>query len=106
MHNEFLQDAPEWEKCLGIDGAGNLLLIDEVPFPDSSRFWDKKDYEEAMKEGRDPKALDKDIIRPYLKTHCDPYSSDPLPPVPPDLMAATSKLYNQFLGRFTGSLTV
>ena len=42
--------------------AGELILIDELLTPDSSRFWPKDDYE----EGRPQKSFDKQFLRDYL----------------------------------------
>ncbi|MPV86637.1 phosphoribosylaminoimidazolesuccinocarboxamide synthase [Ostreibacterium oceani] len=48
----------------GTDKAGNLVLIDEVLTPDSSRFWDMESYQ----VGISPPSFDKQIIRDYLET--------------------------------------
>lgn len=51
----------------GKDANGNLLLIDEVHTPDSSRFWRASGYESALSKGEDPPALDKDHLRRFLR---------------------------------------
>lgn len=48
----------------GLDDKGVLHLIDEVLTPDSSRFWDAKEY----KVGTSPASFDKQIVRDYLET--------------------------------------
>lgn len=48
----------------GLDDNGVLHLIDEVLTPDSSRFWDAKEY----KVGTSPASFDKQIVRDYLET--------------------------------------
>ena len=48
----------------GLDDDGVLHLIDEVLTPDSSRFWDAKEY----KVGTSPASFDKQIVRDYLET--------------------------------------
>jgi phosphoribosylaminoimidazole-succinocarboxamide synthase len=47
----------------GVDDAGNLLLIDEVHTPDSSRFWERSTYEARLGAGQEPESMDKEIIR-------------------------------------------
>lgn len=46
----------------GTDGAGNLVLIDEVLTPDSSRYWPAEDY----REGSSPPSYDKQFVRDHL----------------------------------------
>lgn len=45
---------------------GELLVIDEMHTPDSSRFWVAEEYEQRFKEGRDQRMLDKENIRQWL----------------------------------------
>lgn len=47
----------------GIDSDGQLLLIDEVHTPDSSRYWQASTYETRLAVGAEPESLDKEIIR-------------------------------------------
>jgi phosphoribosylaminoimidazole-succinocarboxamide synthase len=56
---------------------GEIILIDEIHTCDSSRFWLKESY----KPGVEPKKLDKDAARDYIKSVCDPYN-DPIPEIP------------------------
>lgn len=48
----------------GLDGDGQLTLIDEVLTPDSSRFWPQEQY----KPGSSPVSFDKQFLRDYLET--------------------------------------
>lgn len=50
----------------GLDGEGNLMLIDELHTPDSSRFWLAETYEERFREGKTPDTFDKEILRRWL----------------------------------------
>lgn len=50
----------------GLDRAGNLMLIDEIHTPDSSRFWLAETYEEKFREGKNPDTFDKEILRRWL----------------------------------------
>ena len=74
----------------GIDKQGDLLLIDEVLTPDSSRFWPKDSYV----VGTSPISFDKQFIRDYLTTLPWDRSSPP-PILPPDIVQKTLKKYQQ-----------
>lgn len=52
---------------LGRDSDGNLILIDEVLTPDSSRFWDENDYAAAQQKQQSPSGYDKEPVRIYGK---------------------------------------
>jgi len=52
---------------LGLDGEGRLVVIDEIHTPDSSRYWYRDRYEQALSQGRDPEALDKEYVRRWLQ---------------------------------------
>ncbi len=47
----------------GLDENGEILLIDEVHTPDSSRYWKLDSYESRLKEGKEPENFDKEFIR-------------------------------------------
>jgi phosphoribosylaminoimidazole-succinocarboxamide synthase len=72
---------------------GRLVFIDEIHTPDSSRYWFADDYEERMKEGRDPRALDKEYLRLWL-AHERGYRGDgPPPPLPDDVRVEAARRY-------------
>ncbi len=48
---------------MGIDSDGNLMVIDEVHTPDSSRYWIADSYEERLAKGEEPDMLDKEFVR-------------------------------------------
>jgi phosphoribosylaminoimidazole-succinocarboxamide synthase len=50
----------------GLDPDGNLILIDEIHTPDSSRYWIKNSYEQRFSMGQDPQKLDKEYVRQWL----------------------------------------
>lgn len=73
-----------------------LILIDEVLTPDSSRFWPKDDYA----EGRGQKSYDKQFLRDYLLSlKWD--QKPPAPQLPPDIIEKTHQKYDEALRRFT-----
>lgn len=47
----------------GMDNNGEILLIDEVHTPDSSRYWKLDSYEQRLKDGKEPENFDKEFIR-------------------------------------------
>jgi len=50
----------------GIDQKGELMLIDEVHTPDSSRYWLSRTYNQRLAEEKNPDTYDKDILRRWL----------------------------------------
>jgi phosphoribosylaminoimidazole-succinocarboxamide synthase len=80
----------------GTDKGGNLILIDEVLTPDSSRFWPMASY----KPGISPPSFDKQFIRDYLESlHWN--KKPPAPHLPPDIIARTSDNYRNALELLT-----
>ncbi len=51
----------------GMDENGQLILIDEIHTPDSSRYWFAEDYDARVAAGQEPRGLDKDYVRNTLK---------------------------------------
>ena len=83
----------------GIDPAnGELILIDEVLTPDSSRFWDASDYE----PGRAQASFDKQYVRDWLETR-DWDKTPPGPELPRDVVAGTRARYVEAFERITGA---
>jgi phosphoribosylaminoimidazole-succinocarboxamide synthase len=76
--------------------GGELVLIDEVLTPDSSRFWPADTY----REGISPPSFDKQFVRDYLET-LDWNKQAPAPKLPPDIIAKTSAKYLEALTRLT-----
>ncbi len=75
----------------------DIILIDEVFTPDSSRFWPKDQYE----PGKPQPSFDKQFVRDYLETlNWD--KTPPAPPLPQDIVAKTTQKYLQALNMITG----
>ena len=72
----------------GADEHGNILLIDEVLTPDSSRFWSVDTYA----PGRSQPSFDKQYVREYLET-LDWNKQPPAPALPPEIVEATTDRY-------------
>jgi phosphoribosylaminoimidazole-succinocarboxamide synthase len=80
----------------GVDKAGNLMLIDEVLTPDSSRFWPVASY----RPGISPPSFDKQFVRDYLESlHWN--KKPPAPHLPADIIARTSDNYRKALKLLT-----
>jgi phosphoribosylaminoimidazole-succinocarboxamide synthase len=78
------------------DANGQLVLIDEVLTPDSSRFWPA----DTWREGVSPPSFDKQFVRDYLET-LDWNKQAPAPKLPPDIIRKTSEKYLEALRRLT-----
>jgi phosphoribosylaminoimidazole-succinocarboxamide synthase len=80
----------------GTDAAGNLVLIDEILTPDSSRFWPAAEY----RVGVSPPSFDKQIVRNWLETQ--PWNKQaPAPKLPPEVLKKTSEKYQEVLRLLT-----
>ena len=89
---------------MGRDENGNILLIDEIHTPDSSRYWITDTYEERMSSGQEPQNIDKEFLRLWFVDNCDPYNDKELPPAPDDLVIELSSRYIYLYENITGSI--
>jgi phosphoribosylaminoimidazole-succinocarboxamide synthase len=80
----------------GLDGD-DLVLIDEIFTPDSSRFWPLGQYE----PGKSQPSLDKQFVRDYLETTAWDKNSPP-PELPAEIVAKTSQKYLEIYKVLTG----
>ena len=76
---------------------GQLILIDEVLTPDSSRFWPADQYQ----PGRSQPSFDKQFVRDYLET-LDWNKTPPAPALPPEIVAKTQAKYLEAFARLAG----
>lgn len=76
---------------------GELILIDEVLTPDSSRFWPADQYA----PGRGQPSFDKQFVRDYLET-LDWNKTPPAPALPPEVVARTQAKYFEAFEKITG----
>ncbi len=81
----------------GLDENDELVLMDEVLTPDSSRFWNKNNYQ----AGSSPESYDKQFVRDYLET-LDWDKSSPGPHIPEDIINKTAEKYHEAYQRITG----
>ncbi|HPL63883.1 MAG TPA: phosphoribosylaminoimidazolesuccinocarboxamide synthase [Syntrophales bacterium] len=76
---------------------GELLVIDELLTPDSSRFWPRDEYA----EGRPQKSFDKQYLRDYLIS-ISWNQKPPAPDLPPEVILRTREKYEEALSRLGG----
>ncbi len=80
--------------------GADLVLIDEVMTPDSSRFWPA----DQIHPGEEPPSYDKEIVRTYLRSLPDWNRKPPPPPIPAEIIAKTRSKYLEICRILTGSL--
>lgn len=80
---------------------GQIILIDELLTPDSSRFWDSSQYT----PGKPQEAYDKQVVRDYLQSLVDQRKwnkEPPGPPLPEEIVELTRQRYEEVFERLTG----
>ncbi|MFC1892718.1 phosphoribosylaminoimidazolesuccinocarboxamide synthase [Chloroflexota bacterium] len=77
---------------------GEVILIDELLTPDSSRFWSKEEYE----PGKSQPSFDKQFVRDYLE-EIKWDKNPPAPELPPEVIEETSKKYLEAHRRLLGA---
>jgi phosphoribosylaminoimidazole-succinocarboxamide synthase len=82
----------------GWDPDERLILIDEVMTPDSSRFWPRERYE----PGRGQESLDKQPLRDWLDALDSWAKQPPPPPLPDEVVEASTERYLDAFHRLTG----
>lgn len=86
----------------GKDAGGNIMIIDEMHTPDSSRYWLANSYAERFANNQEPENIDKEFLRLWFKDNCDPYNDKELPAAPEDLVIELSRRYIQLYEMITG----
>jgi phosphoribosylaminoimidazole-succinocarboxamide synthase len=81
----------------GSDENGDVLLIDEILTPDSSRFWSLENFT----PGKSQNSLDKQFVREYLET-LDWNKKPPAPVLPDEIIRATTARYLEAFQILTG----
>ena len=86
---------------IGKTKDGEIVVIDEIHTPDSSRFWMAATYDERFAAGMDPEPLDKDFVRRFYTALG--YRGDGEPaPLPPEVRIGAAKRYMEAYERITG----
>jgi len=89
---------------MGSDADGNIVLIDEIHTPDSSRYWIAESYDKRMAMGDEPQNIDKEFLRLWFVDNCDPYNDEILPDAPEELVMELSSRYIYLYETITGGL--
>ena len=87
---------------MGKDINGNIVLIDEIHTPDSSRYWISESYETRFNENKEPQNIDKEFLRLWFVDNCDPYNDETLPDAPEELVVELSSRYVYLYETITG----
>jgi phosphoribosylaminoimidazole-succinocarboxamide synthase len=85
----------------GANSDGEIVLIDEIHTPDSSRYWFLESYAERFAAGADPESFDKEYVRRWLFAQC--FSGDgPIPTIPDEVRIEAMLRYAEAVQRITG----
>jgi len=85
----------------GRDQEGNIMLIDEIHTPDSSRFWIADTYQQKIANGEEPDNINKEYLRLWLANQG--YMGDgEMPAITDEVRIETAKKYNEAYEKITG----
>ncbi|MBN4059226.1 phosphoribosylaminoimidazolesuccinocarboxamide synthase [Endomicrobium sp. AH-315-J14] len=76
----------------GRDRDGNVVVIDEIHTPDSSRYWYAETYEERLSQGLEPQSFDKEYVRRFLAEQGFKGDGD-IPVIPDDVKVEAVRRY-------------
>lgn len=85
----------------GIDAGGEIVLIDEIHTPDSSRFWFADEYQARFEAGEEQKKIDKEYMRKWLSDQGFTGDGD-VPSVPDEIKVETARRYIEAYELITG----
>ena len=83
--------------------GGNLVLVDEVHTPDSSRYWFSDSYEKLFEAGEKQRKLDKEYLRQWLMEEQDYMGDGPPPTIPSEIRVNVAEKYIQSYELVTGA---
>ncbi|MFO0550193.1 MAG: phosphoribosylaminoimidazolesuccinocarboxamide synthase [Polyangiaceae bacterium] len=87
---------------LGLAPDGEIVVIDEIHTPDSSRFWFASSYAERVAAGAEPESFDKEFVRRWLAGQG--FTGDgPIPAIPDDIRVEASARYIAAYEAITGT---
>lgn len=86
----------------GLDENNEIILIDEIHTPDSSRYWQADSYQARIDQGLEPENFDKEFLRLWFKENCDPYKDEIIPEAPHELVLELSRRYIKICEQITG----
>jgi phosphoribosylaminoimidazole-succinocarboxamide synthase len=85
---------------------GQIVVIDEVHTPDSSRFWQAATYEASVNAGRNPEGLDKEYVRTWLKDERGFIGDGDIPFIPEEVRVEAASRYIRACEQVTGETFV
>lgn len=89
----------------GKTNDGEVVVIDEIHTPDSSRFWFAQTYESRRIKGEEPESFDKEYVRRWLAAQG--FTGDgPIPTIPDDIRVEASRRYIEAFEAITGNAFV
>jgi len=91
---------------MGLDKAGNIVVIDEIHTPDSSRYWFAGDYEERLARGEEPRSFDKEYVRRWLAGEAKWNGDGPPPTLPDEVRMEAARRYIGSYEQVTGKTFV
>ena len=90
---------------LGKNPKGEIVVIDEIHTPDSSRYWFADSYAERFGAGKDPESFDKEYVRRWLAEQG--FKGDgPIPTLPDEVRVEATRRYLQAYEKISGQAFV
>jgi phosphoribosylaminoimidazole-succinocarboxamide synthase len=87
---------------MGKNKRGEIVVIDEIHTPDSSRFWFSASYEERFSKGEEPESFDKEYVRRWLAAQG--FRGDgPIPAIPDEVRVEAATRYAEAFERIIGA---
>lgn len=85
----------------GVTPEGDLVVIDEIHTPDTSRFWFAETYEDRFEAGSDPESFDKDYLRRWLMSRGF-RGNGPTPAIADEILIEAASRYIRAVEQITG----
>ncbi len=85
----------------GLDSDGNMVVIDEIHTPDSSRYWFAPSYEARRRRGQEPESFDKEYVRRFL-ADAGFVGEGAVPPIPEEIRVEASRRYIEAFEKLCG----
>lgn len=87
----------------GLDDNGEIVLIDEIHTPDSSRYWPVETYQQSIDKGEEPENYDKEFLRLWFKSQFDPYNDTDAPVPSQEILDELIRRYTYVYESLTGA---
>jgi phosphoribosylaminoimidazole-succinocarboxamide synthase len=87
---------------IGKNAKDELVVMDEIHTPDSSRYWYADDYDARMAKGEDPRGLDKEYVRRWLVDNHGYRGDGAAPSLPDEVRVEAARRYVEIFELVTG----